>query len=572
MTETAAITESRGSHPAGAGTTPVLEVRQLRVSYGGHRRVEVLHGVDFHVGSGEVVALVGGSGSGKSTVACAVTGLLPEGGRTDHGRILFAGHDLARASDKLLRQVRGSMIGHIPQDPMNSLNPVMRIGDQIAEVLRAHRQCSRAQAREAAVELLSDAGLSQPRSRARQYPHQLSGGMRQRVLIAMAFACRPRLVIADEPTSALDVTVQKRILDHVEEVRARFGTSVLMITHDLGVATDRADRVLVMNDGQIVESGNSADVLLCPRHDYTRQLVSAAPGRRQIAVPPVPATDDHATALLEVRSLTKDFALPRTAAGPRTIKAVDDVSFRVPRGSTLSIVGESGSGKSTVARLVMALEEPTRGHVSLDGAPVSHLPRRERRRIGRRIQMVYQSPYASLDPLYTVGQSVVEPLAGFKVGTRTERALRVRELLDLVGLPSAAVDKRPRELSGGQRQRVAIARALALRPEVLVLDEAVSALDVSIQAQILDLLRDLQTEFGLTYLFISHDLAVVLQISHQVLVMQHGKVVEAGDADTVLTTPQCEYTKELVSAIPGMRPRSADPAVHVPDDTMKDKA
>ncbi|GAA1383624.1 ABC transporter ATP-binding protein [Pseudonocardia kongjuensis] len=542
-----AATDPR-TDPAAAGTGPILTVQGLRVSYG---RTAVVHGVDLTVQPGEVVALVGGSGSGKSTVATAITGMLPAGGRIDDGRIRFAGRDLARATEKEFRQVRGSQIGHVPQDPMNSLNPVLRVGDQIAEVLRAHGAAGRAQAREAAVALLADAGLSEPAARARQYPHQLSGGMRQRVLIAMAFACRPRLVIADEPTSALDVTVQRRILDHIEEVRARHGTAVLMITHDLGVATDRADRVVVMNDGRVVEAGTSADVLLRPREDYTRRLVAAAPAA--VRRPPVDGPD-----LLEVRGLTKDFALPRTAGGARSVRAVDGVSFGVPRGSTFAIVGESGSGKSTVARIVMGLERPTAGEVRLAGEPVSGTGRDR----GRRLQMVYQSPYASLDPRFSVGRSIAEPLDGFRIGTRAERSARVRELLDQVGLPAATAAAHPRELSGGQRQRVAIARALAVRPEVVVLDEAVSALDVLIQAQILDLLRELQTGLGLTYLFISHDLGVVQQVSDRVLVMQHGRAVETGTAADVLTDPRTAYTRELVGAIPGRRlltPADEDP-------------
>ncbi len=531
---------------------PLLEARQLRVSYG---PVEVVRGIDLHVDANEVVALVGESGSGKSTTAHALISLLPPGGRLTHGTVLLDGREISGLPPKQLQQLRGRDVGLIPQDPLMSLNPVMRIGDQLAEALMVHGIASGADAGDRVREMLERAGFSDPAARARQYPHQLSGGMCQRVLIAMAFACRPRLVIADEPTSALDVTVQRRILDHIAEIIAESGTSVLLITHDLAVASDRADRIVVMSEGQIVEQGPTRQVIEAPEHPYTQRLLSSAPsltGARLTTRRDEPATPHTPTdALVTVEALRREFVLPGDGGDRRTLVAVDDVSFAISRGETVALVGESGSGKSTTARLVMRLDNPTAGHIRFDGSDISTLGRRDLNRMRRRMQMVYQSPYASLDPRYTVGQIIAEPLKGFGMGDRTSRRAKVRELIERVALPAATISRKPAELSGGQRQRVAIARALGVEPDLVVCDEPVSALDVSVQAQILRLLVELQRELGLSILFISHDLAVVRQIANAVAVMRSGRIVEQGPTEEVFASPSEAYTQELLAAIPG---------------------
>ncbi|MEZ3161222.1 ABC transporter ATP-binding protein [Microbacterium sp. BWT-B31] len=532
--------------------TALLEVSGLSVSYtlDGTARPAV-RDVSFSVDRGEVVAIVGESGSGKSTTAHAVIHLLAANAQVDAGTIRFDGEELTGLSRKAWREVRGRRIGLIPQDPTTSLNPVKRVGRQVAEPLVIHGLATRRSADAQAEELLRLAGIGEPEARARQFPHQFSGGMKQRALIATALAAEPQLVIADEPTSALDVTVQKQILDHIDRLAATLGTAVLLITHDLGVAADRADRIIVMQHGEIVETGPAREVLDSPRHAYTRQLLAAAPGLRagtaRVAERPVRAIPDASTPpLLEVTGLRKEFALP----GRGKLIAVDDVSFRIDRGETLAIVGESGSGKSTTARLALRLEKPTAGGIRFDGIDVVAAGREQLRSLRRRFQLVYQSPFASLDPRFTIGDVIDEPLRAFGVD-KTERARRVRELVDQVALPAGTASRRPAELSGGQRQRVAIARALALHPELVVLDEAVSALDVSVQAQILDLLARVQRDVGVSYLFISHDLAVVREISDRVAVMQSGRIVEQGATSHVLGAPREEYTRRLIEAIPG---------------------
>ncbi|MEV6641363.1 ABC transporter ATP-binding protein [Amycolatopsis sp. NPDC051371] len=513
----------------------LLRIADLAVSYRTRAGVvPAVRDVGFDVGAGEVVAVVGESGSGKSTTAHAAIGLLPRGGRIDGGSITFDGRDLLSLSDKQWRGVRGREIALVPQDPAVSLNPVHRIGDQVAEVLRIHGLADRRAAGVQAIELLERAGVPQPELRARQYPHQLSGGLRQRVLIAAALAGRPKLIIADEPTSALDVTVQRRILDHLTSLALESGTAILLITHDLGVAADRASRIVVLSQGEVVEEGSS--VVSAPTHPYTQQLLAAAPSLSSALRPPAPA----AAPLVSVRDLAKTF--------DGGIRAVDGVSFDIPRGQTLALVGESGSGKSTTARMLLRLETPSAGSVEFDGRDITSLAGPELRRLRRRMQIVYQNPYASLNPKFSIEDVVAEPLRAFGLPHTS-----VPELLDQVALPTSVARRKPAELSGGQRQRVAIARALALKPDLVVCDEPVSALDVSVQAQILRLLAELQSSLGLSYLFISHDLAVVRQLADRVGVMRAGALVELGPAARVLEEPESEYTKELLAAIPGRR-------------------
>jgi len=531
---------------------PLLEVEDLDIAYriaGG--RIHAVRGASLTVAAGEIVAVVGESGSGKSTLAQAVIGLLPGNGAVESGRIRLAGDELAGLSAKAFRSVRGRRIGLVPQDPTVSLNPVQKIGPQVAEALRVHGLTDRRGARIEAVALLADAGLPDPEVRADQYPHELSGGMRQRVLIAIATAANPSLVIADEPTSALDATVQRRILDHLDTLRDN-GTAMLLITHDLGVAADRADRLVVMSGGRIVETGPTAQVLADPTDPYTRTLLAAAPGLAPRPARTPPPVGDTAP-LVEVRDLVKDFRLPRAGRGRRSLRAVDRVSFSIARGETLALVGESGSGKSTTARLLLRLDEPTSGEVRFDGVDVTRQKGAPWRELRRRAQLIYQNPYASLDPRFSVEEVVTEPLRAFGVGTRAEQRQRAAELVERVALPVSVLDRRPVELSGGQRQRIAIARALALSPALVVCDEPVSALDVSVQAQVLELLEELQREQGLTYLFISHDLAVVRRIAHRVGVMREGRLLELRPTEELFTDPHEDYSRELLAAIAGTR-------------------
>jgi len=561
-----------------AATVPVLRVEGLSVRYRTARGpVDAVQDVSFEVGAGETVAIVGESGSGKSTTAHAIVRLLPAASEIPSGRVRLGDDDLVTATGAALAAIRGRRIGLVPQDPTVSLNPVMRIGAQVAEVLIVHGLADRHAAADRAIEALALAGLSDPEARAQQYPHELSGGMRQRVLIAIAMIAAPQLIVADEPTSALDVTVQRQILDQLDALRERTGTSILLITHDLGVAADRADRIVVMNRGRIVETGTPAQVLTNPRDPYTQRLIAAAPSlsiRRDAASdsPVLPAdaprlrlsgrpgdpfaagreqqSEPKTPHVLEVVDLVKEFALPR-GAGAGSQRAVDGVTFTIPRAQTLALVGESGSGKTTTARLALRLTDPTAGSIRLDGEDITTARGSRLRALRRRLQLVQQNPYATLNPRQTVEQIVTDPLRAFGLGDRRQRSARAAELLDVVALPVSALRRKPSELSGGQRQRVAIARALAISPELIVLDEPVSALDVLIQDQILTLLTGLQRELGVTYLFISHDLAVVRQIAHRVAVMRRGRIVESGAADEVFDHPQHEYTTALIDAIPG---------------------
>lgn len=530
------------------GSETLLAVEGLQVRFGAE--APAVNGVDLIVQRGQTVAVVGESGSGKSTTAAAILGLLPPNGRITAGRIVFDGRDIASADRRLLRSIRGRQIGYVPQDPETNLNPFWKVGFQVSEALRANT--SGRNVRRRVMELLADVGMPDPAKQAGKYPHQLSGGMCQRALIAIGLAGRPRLLIADEPTSALDVTVQRQVLDHLQHLTDELGTALLLITHDLALAAERAESVVVMNRGTVVEAGAAQVILKNPGHEYTRRLLAAVPslkGRGGRAVRRDSGGDD----VLVASELTKVYRESRGAPWRRTeFRAVDGVSFRLSRGSTLAIVGESGSGKSTLARMVLGLLPPTSGTVIFDGVhDIGALDRKGAFAFRRRVQPVFQNPYSSLDPRYSVSDCIEEPLRIHRVGDRKQRQRAVRALADQVALPSSVLGRLPRELSGGQRQRVAIARALALQPEVLVCDEAVSALDVLMQAQILDLLTDLQARLGLTYVFISHDLAVIRQIADEVLVMRAGRVVEQAWAEDIFVRPRHEYTCRLLEAIPG---------------------
>jgi oligopeptide transport system ATP-binding protein len=528
--------------------SPLLRVAGLKVSFGDD--APAVRGVDLEVRAGQTVAIVGESGSGKSTTAAAILGILPPGGRITAGRIEFDGVDLTAADQRQLRSIRGAGIGYVPQDPMANLNPVWKVGFQVREALHANNVKTSGRQ---AIQLLADAGMSEPGLRAGQYPHQLSGGMCQRALIAIGLAGRPRLLVADEPTSALDVTVQRQVLDHLQRLAGELGTAVLLITHDLALAAERAEHLIVMYQGSIVETGSAQAILRNPQRPYTQRLVAAAPSLHGSPI----ARQVHLEApdVIVASGLTKVYRPSRGAPWRKAeVRAVDDVSFRLRRATTLAIAGESGSGKSTLARMVLGLLEPSSGTVVFDGldvADAASMNHRQTLAFRRRVQPVFQNPYGSLDPMYSVAQIIAEPLRIHRIGDRRQRQQAVRELAEQVALPSSLLTRRPRELSGGQRQRVAIARALALRPEVLVCDEAVSALDVVVQAQILELLTELQAALGLTYLFISHDLAVIRQIADEVMVMRAGRVVEHAPTEDVFSSPRDEYTRQLLAAIPG---------------------
>ena len=591
-----------------AESDPLLEIRDLEVAFRSSTGlVPAVRKANLTLYPGQSVAIVGESGSGKSTLAHAVIGLLPGTGRVTGGTIRFQGRDITHLGTQELTALRGSSIGLVPQDPMSNLNPVWSIGFQVKEALRAnglagvaddrlaHLMAEHAghaghtghagrighadRAQKAATSaggridvdeqvalLLEQAGLPEASRRAKQYPHEFSGGMRQRALIAIGLAARPDLLIADEPTSALDVTVQRRILDHLQTLVRELGTAMLFITHDLGLAAERAEHIVVMHRGRVVESGPSLEVLQDPRHPYTQRLVKAAPSLASRRIESAHArgiqvTDDELLGaslgssateeILRVEHLTKVFEVRGAKGKDKTLTAVDDVSFGIRKGTTTALVGESGSGKSTVANIILNLIDPTSGKVFHDGVDLSTLGPKELFALRRIMQPVFQNPYGSLDPMYSIFRVVEEPLRVHGIGTAKEREARVAELLDMVSLPRSVMRRYPHELSGGQRQRVAIARALALKPQIVVLDEAVSALDVLVQAQILRLLSDLQAELELTYLFITHDLAVVRQIADDVVVMERGRIVESGAADELFANPRQDYTRELIRAVPG---------------------
>jgi peptide/nickel transport system ATP-binding protein len=546
--------------------TPLLSIRDLRVDFrmGRLPAVQAVRGVSFDIDEHSTVALVGESGSGKSVTAMSIVNLLPDNARRS-GRILYGGRDLLQAGADAMRALRGREIACVFQDPMSSLNPVLPVGLQLCEPLLAHLKMSPRQARERAEALLAEVGMPEPKRRLGAYAHELSGGQQQRVMIAMALACEPKLLIADEPTTALDVTIQRQILELLAALKARHRMSLLFISHDLGVVGEIADRVVVMRRGQVREQGPVAQIFTAPQDAYTRALLACRPSlsgpppaRLRViddfiagdAPAPTPrgAKDPQAPVVLEVRALAKSFWLRQGLFGKREFQAVRDVSFALRRGHTLGVVGESGSGKTTLGLTLLRLLEPSGGAVLLDGRDLRETSTLALR---RRLQIVFQNPYASLNQRFTIGQTLVEPMAIHGIGAHlAEREQRARELLAKVGLDGSAFAKYPHEFSGGQRQRVAIARCLTLQPEVLVLDEAVSALDVSVQAQVLNLLRDLQDELGLAYVFISHDLGVVRFMSDEVLVMKDGVVVEQADAAQILAAPTQDYTRRLLAAVP----------------------
>lgn len=547
---------------------PLLELKDLNITFsssGGD--VHAVRGANLEVYPGETVAIVGESGSGKSTTAMSVIGLLPKNGKIEGGSIVFNGEDLTKASEKRFQQIRGAEIGLVPQDPMSNLNPVWKIGAQVTESLKANNALDGADKDEKVAQLLTEAGLPDAAKKAKQYPHEFSGGMRQRALIGIGLAARPQLLIADEPTSALDVTVQRKILDHLASLTEELGTAVLLVTHDLGLAAERAEHLVVMHRGRIVESGPSQEILQNPQHPYTQRLVQAAPSintarysdnvtvnensdaadSQSTSGEPINADNDF---VIEVANLTKEFA--QRGRGKDVFKAVDDVSFNVRRGTTLAMVGESGSGKSTIANMVLQLLEPTSGTIKFNGEDVSKFSKKQLFNLREKMQVVFQNPYGSLDPMYSIYKSIEEPLILHKRGNRKERQKRVAELLDMVAMPASTMQRFPNELSGGQRQRIAIARAMALNPEVLVLDEAVSALDVLVQDQILKLLQNLQDEHNLSYLFITHDLAVVRQSADDVVVLQNGNLVEKNTTENLFRNAEQEYTRNLINSVPGM--------------------
>ncbi|MGO1544463.1 MAG: dipeptide ABC transporter ATP-binding protein [Gulosibacter sp.] len=534
-----------------------LEIRDLNVSYRqGRSSVAAVRHVDLVLRPGEVLAIVGESGSGKSTLASALLGLHERSVTVAAERMRILGQDMRDARERDWRHLRQDVISLVPQDPLVSLNPSMRIGQQVLEALRSSDA-----RRQDPAQVLHDAGLDDPEQQLRKYPHELSGGQRQRVLIAIALACEPQLIIADEPTSALDVTVQRRILDHLERLVQARGISLILITHDLAVAAERSHRMLVLDQGLVAEQGPTQEVLES-RSPVVRQLLDAAPARSasgelelgRFANGEPDLAPSAAEPLIAFRGVSKQYR----------VRAVDNVQLEIPRGQTLGIVGESGSGKSTLLRIALALTQPSSGEVTYAGESLQELGPRALRALRRKFQFVQQDPFASFDPRYTVGRAIAEPLDAFRIGTRQQRRARVRELLEMVDLPAEFAERLPHQLSGGQRQRVAVARALAAEPETIYLDEPVSALDATVQKRLLDTLVAIQRDLGVTYVFVSHDLAVIARIAHRVAVMQHGRIVEEGPAPQVLHDPRAGYTQALLAAVPKSihEPQTSESTLH----------
>ncbi|MCB0422417.1 MAG: ABC transporter ATP-binding protein [Bdellovibrionales bacterium] len=559
----------------------LLEIKDLAVDFRTEDGVvNAVKNISFKISKGKTVGLVGESGSGKSVTSLAIMQLIPDPpGRISNGQILFEGKNLLSLSDSAMRKVRGNKISMIFQEPMTSLNPVFTVGDQIIETIMLHQHMTKTEAHEKALKLLDQVGIPNPLERIKSYPHEMSGGQRQRVMIAMAIACEPDLLIADEPTTALDVTIQKQILDLLADLQKEYGMSVLFITHDLAVIGDIADEVVVMYKGDIVENGSVKDIFLNPQHPYTKGLLSCRPSLESNPER-LPTVDDYLQkdgsakefdptklkqalayrpvgednpVLLEIRGVKTYFPLKKGFFGgvKSWVKAVDDVSLKVYKGRTLGLVGESGCGKTTLGRSILRLVDAKEGEILYKGQNLLTMSPNELREMRRKIQIVFQDPYASLNPRMTVGSIVMEPMIIHNLGAnKEERLQKAAELIEKVGLSREMLNRYPHEFSGGQRQRICIARALAVEPEFIVCDESVSALDVSIQAQILNLLLDLQEEFGLTYIFISHDLAVVKFIADEVAVMNKGEVVEMANATEIYTNPKDPYTRKLLDAIP----------------------
>lgn len=560
----------------------ILDIKDLVINFKTDEGiVNAVKKISFSIPKGSTVGLVGESGSGKSVTSLATMRLIPSPpGTIAGGEILFHGEDLLKLSEKNMRKVRGKKISMIFQEPMTSLNPVFTVGDQVAETLMIHENLNKEEALKRTIDLLDQVGIPDPHGRVKSYPHEMSGGQRQRVMIAMAIACSPELLIADEPTTALDVTIQKQILDLISDLQKKFNMSVLFITHDLGVIADIADEVVVMYKGDIVEKGTAKDIFLKPNHPYTKGLLACRPSldSNPQRLPMVsdfmnvkgeersdkivndkfekyirPIDEEHNPVILEINNLSTHFTLEKNFFGKPTkfLKAVDDVTLKVRKGRTLGLVGESGCGKTTLGRTILRLIEPTSGDIVYKGKSLPALNKNEMRALRRDMQIIFQDPYASLNPRMTVGSAIMEPMIIHKLfNNKAERVQRAKELLVKCGLEDNVMNRYPHEFSGGQRQRICIARALAVEPEFIVCDESVSALDVSVQAQILNLLLDLQEELGLTYIFISHDLAVVKFISDEVAVMNKGKIIELSDCISIYKDPKEDYTKKLLSAIP----------------------
>ena len=531
----------------------LLQVDNLHVSFISNQEVfEAVKGVSFDIKKGETLGIVGESGSGKSVTARSIMRLLPSppSMMTD-GSIEFSGKMISTFNDKQMEAIRGKEISMIFQDPMTSLNPTIKVGKQIDEMLMKHQQLSTQAAKERTIEMLKLVGINNAAERYNQYPHEFSGGMRQRAMIAMAVACQPKLLIADEPTTALDVTIQAQILRLMKKMQKQFGTSIILITHDLGVVAGMCDRVIVMKEGEIVERNTTEKIFSSPQHPYTQKLLNALPRLHEKKQPKneslLPEDINPNQALVEVKDLKKEFPL----RNGQTLKAVNSISFSIQPGETLGLVGESGSGKSTTGRLLLQLQKETDGEILYKGMAINRLKKKEIKQIRKEIQIIFQDPYASLNPRMKVMDIIGHSLDVHKLyKTKAERKARVEELLELVGLDKAHAMRYPHEFSGGQRQRIGIARALAVNPKFIVCDEPLSALDVSIQAQVVELLKDLQEKLGLTYLFIAHDLSMVKHISDRIAVMNAGKLVELAESEELYSNPIHPYTKSLLSAVP----------------------